>query len=368
MKIIQKTTNQMLKGKIIYLVVCGAKKIDQIEFIIDGLLKNKAKVYVFMTYPAKQMLSHTAVSELSKKVEFVEDFSWYKEVPPIPEEDLVLVAPCTFNTLRKIALGIADDYPLSIIQAAVARKKKVLVAPAFSNYWQHPVTQLSISTLVDWGVKIIWPVTVGVKVTMVDYEKIIDFVHSELSKIKFDSCRVEPSTANIDLYEVRKKYHKQFLDIARKQHLNKSNSSSHGCYSLKLNDEWALISVSGSKLDEIKPSELSLVYLMSSNGAIYWCGDMVPSSESPLHVDIYNRTKYKAVLHSHNPEITYCNKYLKFNTPSYIAYGVSNSSKIATDCLARNKGFVIMKYHGEVCAGANLKDAYNKYLDFTHGR
>jgi hypothetical protein len=47
---LKKKLNQQLSGKVIYLVVCGAKKLEVMDKIIYDLLDKKAKVFVFPTY------------------------------------------------------------------------------------------------------------------------------------------------------------------------------------------------------------------------------------------------------------------------------------------------------------------------------
>src|SRR5207237_7100092 len=59
--------------------------------------------------------------------------------------DLLVVAPCTANTLAKLAHGLADNV---LTEAALAHRGPVLVAPAMNpRMWSHPATRASAEAL-----------------------------------------------------------------------------------------------------------------------------------------------------------------------------------------------------------------------------
>src|SRR4029077_5681939 len=69
--------------------------------------------------------------------------------------DLLVVAPCTANTLAKLAQGLADNLPT---EAALAHRGPVLVAPAMNpRMWAHPATRANAETLVARGVELVGP-------------------------------------------------------------------------------------------------------------------------------------------------------------------------------------------------------------------
>jgi phosphopantothenoylcysteine decarboxylase/phosphopantothenate--cysteine ligase len=69
--------------------------------------------------------------------------------------DLLVVAPCTANTLAKLAHGLADNLPT---EAALAHRGPVLVAPAMNpRMWAHPATRANVGTLRARGVELIGP-------------------------------------------------------------------------------------------------------------------------------------------------------------------------------------------------------------------
>jgi phosphopantothenoylcysteine decarboxylase/phosphopantothenate--cysteine ligase len=69
--------------------------------------------------------------------------------------DLLVVAPCTANTLAKLAHGIADNV---LTEAALAHRGPVLVAPAMNpRMWSHPATRANAEALLARGVELVGP-------------------------------------------------------------------------------------------------------------------------------------------------------------------------------------------------------------------
>ncbi len=69
--------------------------------------------------------------------------------------DLLVVAPCTANTLAKLAYGLADNV---LTEAALAHRGPVLVAPAMNpRMWVHPATRANAELLRTRGVVLVGP-------------------------------------------------------------------------------------------------------------------------------------------------------------------------------------------------------------------
>jgi phosphopantothenoylcysteine decarboxylase / phosphopantothenate---cysteine ligase len=75
--------------------------------------------------------------------------------PHLTRADLLVVAPCTANTLAKLAHGIADNV---LTEAALAHRGPVLVAPAMNpRMWASPATRANADTLRARGVELVGP-------------------------------------------------------------------------------------------------------------------------------------------------------------------------------------------------------------------
>jgi phosphopantothenoylcysteine decarboxylase/phosphopantothenate--cysteine ligase len=75
--------------------------------------------------------------------------------PHLTRADLLVVAPCTANTLAKLAYGIADNV---LTEAALAHRGPVLVAPAMNpRMWANSATRANVATLRARGVELVGP-------------------------------------------------------------------------------------------------------------------------------------------------------------------------------------------------------------------
>ena len=75
--------------------------------------------------------------------------------PHLTRADLLVIAPCTANTLAKLAHGIADNI---LTEAALAHRGPVLVAPAMNpRMWASPATRANADTLRARAVELVGP-------------------------------------------------------------------------------------------------------------------------------------------------------------------------------------------------------------------
>jgi phosphopantothenoylcysteine synthetase/decarboxylase len=103
---------------------------------------------------------------------------------------LVLVAPCSFDALNKLAAGIADNLALSITADAIGAGWGVLVAPSMNaGLWAHPRTGESIDRLRSWGVEVIDPEMVGDSPRLAATEKLVEAVRRRLAAGSTKTCR-----------------------------------------------------------------------------------------------------------------------------------------------------------------------------------
>ncbi len=69
--------------------------------------------------------------------------------------DVFVIAPCSANTLAKLAAGLADNL---LTTAALACRRPLVVAPAMNDaMWEHAATQANVATLRARGVTVLEP-------------------------------------------------------------------------------------------------------------------------------------------------------------------------------------------------------------------
>src|ERR1700675_3168203 len=72
-------------------------------------------------------------------------------IRPRPPRGVVLFAPCSFNSLNKLAHGIADNLALSVVAEAIGRGTPVIVGPSLNQpLMDHRQPQRSLRALPAW--------------------------------------------------------------------------------------------------------------------------------------------------------------------------------------------------------------------------
>jgi phosphopantothenoylcysteine decarboxylase/phosphopantothenate--cysteine ligase len=90
------------------------------------------------------------------------------------EGDLLLIAPCTANTLGKIACGIDDTPVTTFATTAIGRGMPVLVAPAMhESMYRHPQVGANLERLRSFGVTVIPPRREEERAKIADLETIV---------------------------------------------------------------------------------------------------------------------------------------------------------------------------------------------------
>jgi len=105
--------------------------------------------------------------------------------------DLLLIAPCTANTLSKIACGIDDTTVTTMATIAIGSKVPVMLAPAMhASMFENPLVKENIRRLQDIGIDIIGPKMDGKKAKIADVQDIVAAVIRKLGDRSYDGKRV----------------------------------------------------------------------------------------------------------------------------------------------------------------------------------
>src|SRR6202158_4440950 len=104
-------------------------------------------------------------------------------IRPRPPRGVVLFAPCSFNSLNKLAHGIADSLALSVVAEAIGRRTPVIVGPSLNApLLAHPEAQASLKKLASWGVIIVPPVDEGEGPRLAPSRVLIDAVRPHIRR------------------------------------------------------------------------------------------------------------------------------------------------------------------------------------------
>ena len=149
----------MAKRRIL-LVVSGGIAAYKTPELVRALVKAGHSVRCVLTEAARQFVAPLALQAVSGESvrSALFDLTEESQIGHIELADwaeLLLVAPATADFLAKLAHGLADDLPSTLL---LATRAPLLVAPAMNvNMWSHPATQANLATLRARGVRMVGP-------------------------------------------------------------------------------------------------------------------------------------------------------------------------------------------------------------------
>lgn len=120
-----------LKGKKILLAISGGIAAYKMNYLVRDFVKKGAEVKVIITTSAENFVSKVTLSTLSKNPVFSDFYdekgTWNSHVELALWADVMLISPCTANTLAKMVHGICDNL---VIATYMSAKCPVFIAPA----------------------------------------------------------------------------------------------------------------------------------------------------------------------------------------------------------------------------------------------
>jgi len=159
-----------------YLVLSGTTTAARCPELLRGLVGlGFATVIALPTPNAARTIASRELADVAggQVVESYFDLA----IRPRPPRGVVLFAPCSFNSLNKLAHGIADSLALSVVAEAIGRRTPVVVAPSLNQpLLDHPQAQASLRTLPTWGVTIVPPVDDGEGPRLAPTAQLLDVV------------------------------------------------------------------------------------------------------------------------------------------------------------------------------------------------
>jgi phosphopantothenoylcysteine synthetase/decarboxylase len=161
---------------IVYLIISGSSMAARGPELARGLLGlGFSTVMTIPTPNASRVLSPREMADI-EGVQVVESY-FDMAIRPRPPRGVVLFAPCSFNSLNKLAQGIADNLALSVAAEAIGRGTPVIVGPSLNQpLMEHPVARASLMTLPKWNVIVVPPVDEGAGPRLAPTARLMDAV------------------------------------------------------------------------------------------------------------------------------------------------------------------------------------------------
>jgi phosphopantothenoylcysteine decarboxylase/phosphopantothenate--cysteine ligase len=152
----------MLSGKRIVLGVTGGIAAYKAVFLLREFQKAGAEVRVTMTPSATRFVGLETFASLSQHEVAVEIFpddtqstDWTRHINWGEWADLFVIAPCTANTLSKIASGISDNMLTSTVLAA---RSPILICPTMDGeMYESPTVTENLKKVQEFGYHVLEP-------------------------------------------------------------------------------------------------------------------------------------------------------------------------------------------------------------------
>src|SRR5690242_1088933 len=146
---------------LVYLVLSGTTTAARTPEILRDLVGLGFKTVIALPTPnASRTISRRELADVPGAQVVTSYFDL--AIRPRPPYGVVLFAPCSFNSLNKLAHGIADNLPLSVVAEAIGRGTPVIAGPSLNTpLLNHPEARASLDRLLAWGVTIVPPVDEG---------------------------------------------------------------------------------------------------------------------------------------------------------------------------------------------------------------
>src|SRR5512146_2473666 len=151
-----------LDGKKIVLCVTGSIAAVETVKLARELIRHGAAVQGVMSQAAQTIIhpyaleyatGRKAITEITGDVEHVAYCGQRKEA-----YDLLLIAPCTANTIGKIASGVDDTPVTTFATTAIGSKMPIMIVPAMhGSMFEHPLVKENIRKLEGMGITFIMP-------------------------------------------------------------------------------------------------------------------------------------------------------------------------------------------------------------------
>jgi len=152
----------MPAGKKVLIGISSSIAAYKICGLVRELVRSGAEVQVVLTPSANEFVTPLTLSTLSGRPVYTnlvqnKEGEWVNHVDLGLWSDLILVAPCTANTLAAMASGSCNNLLLATVLSA---RCPVAVAPAMDHdMFLHPTTQANLQRLDAMGYRIIAPGT-----------------------------------------------------------------------------------------------------------------------------------------------------------------------------------------------------------------
>ncbi len=146
------------KRGVLYAITCAARSAEPM-FIEDFILLAQASswtVHVIATPQAINFIDKPLIEKLTG-YPVRSEYKHPDEPSIFPRADAIVVAPTTFNTINKWALGITDTLALGLLSEYMCSGTPIVSVPCVQQVMaRHPAFPKSVALLEECGVRVLY--------------------------------------------------------------------------------------------------------------------------------------------------------------------------------------------------------------------
>src|SRR5918993_2024764 len=197
-KDIKCTLGNELDGKRVVICITASVACYKAIDLIRIMIRHGAEVFVVISKAVEKFMNkeyflwasgNSVISELSGELEHV-------RLANYQTSDLIIVYPCTANTIGKFANGIDDTPVTSVLSIALGAEVPILIAPAMHDaMYQNMIIKQNIQYLENIGISFMNPILEEDKAKIATVESV--FLRSvELVKNQISKCGNKNAVSN----------------------------------------------------------------------------------------------------------------------------------------------------------------------------
>jgi hypothetical protein len=141
---------------VLYVVATGASPASQLGAFVRFAQQLDWDVCVIATPEGARFFDTGQLAELTGHPVRVH-YKDPSEPDVLPPADAFVIAPATFNTINKLALGLSDTLALGLLNEAVGLDLPIIAVPwPNAPLARHPAFQRAVADIRSWGIKVIF--------------------------------------------------------------------------------------------------------------------------------------------------------------------------------------------------------------------
>ena len=140
---------------VLYAIGCGGYPSEAMPDLVRHAQAASWDVCVIGTRMGMRFLDASLLRDLTDHP-VRDDYKQPDDPDVLPAPDALVVAPCTFNTVNKLAAGISDTLALGLLNEAIGSGTPVVLAPWPSRQLaRHPAFPRSVEFLREAGIRFV---------------------------------------------------------------------------------------------------------------------------------------------------------------------------------------------------------------------